>query len=317
MLSDGPPNASFPAYLRRRLLTGGLTILGVITVVFALVHLLPGDPAETMLARSGASPEAIAALRLELGLDHPLPAQYAGWLAHLARGDLGRSLFNNRPVRDLIAEQFPYTLTLALVAFTWAVLLGVSLGVASALRPGSWLDRLASGLAVGGVAVPVFWSGLLLLWLFSVRLRWLPPAGAQGWRSLIMPALVLGYASAGPIARLTRASLLEVLRQPYITAARARGLNRWGILGRHAARNAAIPIVTIAGLQLGFLLGGAVVTETLFSRPGLGKLMVDAILWRDLPVVQGVALVIALIYVVVNLGVDLLAGWLNPQAGWE
>ena len=180
MLSDGPPNASFPVYLRRRLLTGGLTLLGVITVVFALVHLLPGDPAETMLARSGASPEAIAALRVELGLDHPLPAQYAGWLAHLARGDLGRSLFNNRPVRDLIAEQFPYTLTLALVAFIWAVLLGVSLGVASALRPGSWLDRLASGLAVGGVAVPVFWSGLLLIWLFSVRLRWLPPAGAQG-----------------------------------------------------------------------------------------------------------------------------------------
>ncbi len=316
-MSHSEPTNSFPTYLRRRLLTGSLTLLGVVTVVFALVHLLPGDPAETMLARAGAGPEAVASLRVELGLDRPLPAQYLAWLASLARGDLGKSLFNGRPVAALIAEQFPYTAALALAAFAWAVLLGVALGGASAYRPGSWLDRIAMALAVGGVAVPVFWSGLLLIWLFSVRLGWLPPAGADDWRGLVMPAMVLGYASAGPLARLTRASLGEILRQPYITTAHAKGLTRRQVLLRHAARNAAIPVLTIAGLQLGFLLGGTVVTETLFSRPGLGKLLVDAIVWRDLPVVQGVALVVAGIYVVVNLVVDVAAGWLNPRVGWE
>lgn len=316
-MSDFTSANSFPAYLRRRLLTGSLTLLGVVTVIFALVHLLPGDPAETMLARAGAAPEAVTALRAELGLDRPLPAQYLAWLAHLAHGDLGKSLFNGRPVAALIAEQFPHTAALALAAFTWAVALGLILGSLAAYWPGSWLDRSAMALAVGGVAVPVFWSGLLLIWLFSVRLGWLPPAGAEGWRGLVMPAAVLGYASAGPLARLTRASLGEILRQPYITAAHAKGLTRRQVLLRHAARNAAIPVLTVAGLQLGFLLGGTVVTETLFSRPGLGKLLVDAILWRDLPVVQGVALVVAGIYVLVNLVVDLAAGWLNPRVGWE
>ncbi len=316
-MSDFTSANSFPAYLRRRLLTGSLTLLGVVTVIFALVHLLPGDPAETMLARAGAAPEAVTALRAELGLDRPLPAQYLAWLAHLAHGDLGKSLFNGRPVAALIAEQFPHTAALALAAFAWAVALGLILGSVAAYWPGSWLDRSAMALAVGGVAVPVFWSGLLLIWLFSVRLGWLPPAGAEDWRGLVMPAVVLGYASAGPIARLTRASLGKVLSEPYITTAHAKGLTRRQVLLRHAARNAAIPVLTVAGLQLGFLLGGTVVTETLFSRPGLGKLLVDAILWRDLPVVQGVALVVAGIYVLVNLVVDLAAGWLNPRVGWE
>jgi ABC-type dipeptide/oligopeptide/nickel transport system permease component len=304
-------------YLRRRLLVAGLTLLGVATVVFALVRLLPGDPAETMLARSGAPPAAVAALRTELGLDRPLPAQYAAWLAAVARGDLGRSLFNDRPVADLIREQFPYTLELAAAAFACAVALGLALGTAAACRPHSWLDRLATALAVGGATLPVFWSGLLLIWLFSVRLGWLPPAGAEDWRALLMPSLVLGYASAGPLARLTRAALLEVLAQPYITAARAKGLRPRQVLLRHAGRNALIPLLTISGLQLSFLLGGTVVTETLFSRPGLGRLLVDAILWRDLPVVQGVALVTAGFYVLINLAVDLVAGWLNPQVGWQ
>ncbi len=316
-MADSEITSSFPTYLRRRLLTSSLTLLGVVTIVFALVHLLPGDPAETMLARAGAGPEAVASLRVELGLDRPLPAQYLAWLAGLARGDLGQSLFNGRPVAALIAEQFPHTAALALAAFAWAVMLGLVLGGASAYRPGTWLDRIAMALAVGGVAVPVFWSGLLLIWLFSVRLGWLPPAGADDWRGLVMPTMVLGYASAGSIARLTRASLGEILRQPYITTAHAKGLTRRQVLLRHAARNAAIPVLTVAGLQLGFLLGGTVVTETLFSRPGLGKLLVDAIVWRDLPVVQGVALVVAGIYVVVNLLVDVAAGWLNPRVGWE
>lgn len=305
---------SLLAALRRRLLVAFLTVLGVGTVVFALVRLLPGDPAETMLARAGAGPAAIAALRVELGLDRPLLVQYGDWLGHAARGDLGRSLLNNRPVAELIGEQWRSTAILAAVAFAWAALLGVALGVLSAAYPHRWPDRLATVLAVGGVAVPVYWSGLLLIWLLSVKLSWLPPpTGAPS--SALLPGLVLGYAAAGPIARLTRAGLLEILSQPYITAAYAKGLNARQVLWRHAARNAAGPVLTIAGLQLGFLLGGAVVTESVFNRPGLGRLLVDAILWRDLPLVQGVALVLALTYVGINFLVDLLAAVVDPRTG--
>jgi peptide/nickel transport system permease protein len=317
-MRDARPTASSPFnYLARRLFTGALTLLGVATIVFALIHLLPGDPAETMLARSGARPEAVAALRAEIGLDRPLIVQYARWLGAVAQGNLGRSLFYNRPVTQLIGEQFRSTLELALAAFAIAIGVGIPLGVIAALRRDTWADRAAMTTAVAGVAVPVFWSGLLLIWLFSVRLRWLPPAGAGSWQALVMPALVLGFATAGPMARLTRATLLDVLGQPYITVARAKGLSERGVLLRHAARNALLPLLTIAGVQLGFLLAGAVVTETLFARPGLGRLLVDAILWRDLPVIQGVALVIAGIYVLVNLVVDLSAGWIDPQVGWE
>jgi ABC-type dipeptide/oligopeptide/nickel transport system permease component len=317
-MSTAQLSASSFRYLRRRLLTAGLTLCSVATVVFVLARLLPGDPAETMLARSGgASPQAVAALRVELGLDRPLPVQYVAWLSALAQGNLGRSLFDGRPVTQLIVEQFPYTLTLALAAFAWALALGLPLGIMAARWANRWQDRLATGLAVGGATVPIFWSGLLLIWLFSVRLGWLPSAGADGWRTLIMPSLVLGFASAGPIARLTRVALLETLAQPYILAARARGLSQGQVLGRHAMRNALIPLLTVSGLQLSFLLGGTVVTETLFNRPGLGRLLVEAILWRDLPVVQGVVLVVAGIYVLVNLAVDLAAGWLNPQVGWQ
>jgi len=304
-------------FLRRRLLTGTLTLWAVVTLIFALVHLLPGDPAETMLARAGASPDAVAALRAELGLDRPLTTQYATWLANLLRGELGMSLFNGRPVAALVREQAAHTFALAGAAFAWALVLGLGLGLAAGSRPGSARDRLASALAVTGVAVPVFWSGLLLIWLFSVRLGWLPSGGADGWRNLVLPAFVLGFASAGPIARLTRASLIDILDEPDILAARARGVPSRRVLLRHVARNAVVPVLTVAGLQLGFLLGGTVVTETLFNRPGLGKLLVDAILWRDLPLVQGVALVVALTYVLANLAVDLAAGWLDPRAGWQ
>jgi peptide/nickel transport system permease protein len=315
---DSPVSASTPlTYVGRRLLTAALTLLGVATIVFALIHLLPGDPAEAMLARSGAPPKAVAALRAEIGLDRPLLVQYARWMGAAAQGNLGRSLFYNRPVAQLIGEQFPSTLQLALAAFAVALVLGIPLGVIAALRRNSWVDRTAMAAAVTGVAVPVFWSGLVLIWIFSVRLGWLPPAGAESWRALVMPALVLGFATAGPLARLTRATLLDVLAQPYIMVARAKGLTERGVLIRHVARNALIPLLTIAGVQLGFLLAGAVVTETLFGRPGLGRLLVDAILWRDLPVIQGVALVIAGIYVLANLAVDLAAGWINPQVGWE
>jgi peptide/nickel transport system permease protein len=315
---NSPNRTSTPlTFLGRRLLTAALTLLGVATIVFALIHLLPGDPAETMLARSGAPPEAVAALRSELGLDSPLVVQYARWMAAAAHGNLGRSLFYNRAVSQLIGEQLLSTLQLALAAFGVALATGIPLGVVAALRRSSWVDRALMTVAVAGLAVPVFWSGLILIWIFSVRLGWLPPSGAESWRALVMPALVLGFATAGPLARLTRATLVDVLSQPYITVARAKGLRERGVLLHHAARNALIPLLTIAAVQLGFLLAGTVVTETLFGRPGLGKLLVDAILWRDLPVIQGVALVIAGIYVVANLAVDLTAGWINPQVGWD
>ncbi|MGE5603188.1 MAG: ABC transporter permease [Nitrososphaerales archaeon] len=310
------PSTGLLPVLRRRLLVAVLTVFGVATVVFALVRLLPGDPAETMLARAGAGPEAVAALRSELGLDRPLLVQYADWLGHAARGDLGRSLLNNRPVGEMIAEQWRSTAILAGVAFVFAVLLGVGLGVTSAAYPRRWPDRVASVVAVGGVAVPVYWSGLLLIWLLSVRLGWLPPATGTP-ASALLPGFVLGYAAAGPIARMTRASLQEILGQPYITAALAKGLSQRQLMWRHAARSAAGPVLTIAALQLGFLLGGAVVTESVFNRPGLGRLLVDGILWRDLPLVQGVALVLAVTYVILNLGVDLLVSILDPRVGWR
>jgi ABC-type dipeptide/oligopeptide/nickel transport system permease component len=304
-------------YLRRRLLVAGLTLLGIATIVFALVHLLPGDPAETMLARSGASPEAVAALRAELGLDQPLPVQYIQWLASLARGDLGRSLFFGRPVTELIRAELPFTLTLALAALVWAIVLGPSMGTIAAYWRDRWPDRVAMLLAVGGAAVPVFWSGLLLIWLFSVHLAWLPATGADSLQALVMPSLVLGFASAGPIARITRATLSQALAQPYALVASAKGLTRRAVVLRHALPNALVPMLTVSGLQLSFLLGGTVITETLFSRPGMGRLLVDAILWQDLPVVQGVALVTAGFYVLTSLVVDIAAGWLDPRVGWQ
>ncbi len=305
------------AYLRHRLFVAVLTLWGVVTVVFALVHLLPGDPAETMLARSGASPAAVTELRRELGLDQPLWVQYGHWMAALARGDLGLSLFYHRPVTQLIAEQLPYTVQLAFAAVAWALALGVPLGFIGARRPGRWPDRLAVVFAVGGAAIPVFWSGLVLIWVFSVWLGWLPATGAGDWQALIMPSFVLGYAGAGTIARFTRANLLDILAQPYIRVAVAKGLSDRQVMLRHALRAAAVPLLNVTALQLSFLLGGTVITETIFSRPGLGRLLVDAILWRDLPVVQGVTLLIAGAYVLTNLLVDVASSRLNPQVSWQ
>lgn len=297
----------------RRLVTTLVVLWGMITVVFLLLRVLPGDPAETILAGSGASPAAIAQTRQQLGLDDPLPMQYGHYLLNILRGDLGRSLFSNRPVTLTIAEQVPATLQLAAAALLVAVVVGLSLGILAALRAGTWIDQAALGAAVLGASVPVFWSGLLLIWVFSVGFNWLPATGAGSWRHLVMPAAVLGLVGAGPIARLVRASLLDVLRADYITVARAKGLPESAVVGRHALRNALIPTLTLIGLQAGFLLGGAVVTEAVFARPGLGQLVVNAILWKDLPVIQGVVLLIAATYVVVNLLVDLAALALDPR----
>ncbi|MBN1136767.1 MAG: ABC transporter permease, partial [Anaerolineae bacterium] len=243
--------------------------------------------------------------------------QYGRYLLNLAQGDLGTSLFAHRPVVTVIAEQLPSTIGLALAAMLIASILGTGLGILAAVKAGTWIDSAATALSVTGVSVPIFWSGLLLIWLFSLHLGWLPATGQGGLDHLILPALVLGLASAGSIARLVRASLLEVLEQDFIRTARAKGLREGIVLTRHALKNALIPVVTIVGLQFGFLLGGTVVTETVFSRQGIGRLLVNSILWKDLPVVQGVVLLAGLVYTLVNVAVDVAYGFLDPRIRYD
>jgi len=300
-------------YVIQRMIATLGVLLGVATVVFLLLHVIPGDPAETMLAGSGASEVEIAQTREQLGLNDPLPLQYGRYILNTFRGDLGRSLFSNRPVTVTIAEQLPATLQLAAAALLVAVILGFGLGLLAALRADTWIDHAVMGVAVLGVSVPVFWSGLLLILVFSVGLNWLPATGAGGWQHLVMPAIVLGLVGAGPIARLVRASLINALRADYISMARAKGLPGSAIIGGHALRNAIIPVIALVGLQAGFLLGGTVVTEAVFARPGLGRLVVEAILSKDLPVVRGVVLLTAATYVVINLLVDLTTLALDPR----
>jgi peptide/nickel transport system permease protein len=297
----------------RRLVWAVFALWGITTLVFILLRVLPGDPARTILAASGASETAIAQARAQMGLDEALPVQYGLYLWNLAHGDLGRSLFSNRPVLLTIAEQLPPTFELAAAALVVTIVLGLGLGVLAARYAGSWLDRVTVGIAVLGVSTPLFWSGLLLIWLFSLVLRWLPASGADSWRHLVMPAILLGAVGAAPLVRVVRSNLLTILQTDYITVARGKGLPEALILLRHALRNALLPGLNLIGLQAGFLLGGAVITETVFARPGLGRVVVDAILWKDLPVVQGAVLLIAGIYIIVNLGVDLISIVLDPR----
>jgi len=304
-------------YIQRRLLASIPVILGVATLTFALMHLLPGDPAETILAQSGGQAEAIEQLRHQLGLDLPIYAQYWHFLSTAVRGDFGESIWLRRPVSEVLAEQLPATLELAVAAMVLAVLIGLSLGILAALHHDSWIDRAAMAVSVVGVATPIFWSGLLAIYIFAAALRWLPATGQRDLAHLILPAAVLGFGAAGSIARLVRSSMLDVLRQEYITAARGKGLRRSVVLFRHALRNALIPVVTMSGLQFGALLGGTVVTETVFSRQGLGRTLVDAILWKDFPLVQGGVMLIAAIYILVNLLVDISYVFIDPRIRYE
>lgn len=304
-------------YIGRRLGTAIPTLWAVTTIVFFLMRVLPGDPAALQLAQSGASAEAIARLRTQMGLDRPLAVQYGRFLLNVVRGDLGRSLTTNRPVTRVIAEQLPATLELAAAAVGIAIVVGLALGLIAAVRRETWVDTLCMSVAVIGSSVPVFWSGVLFILLFSIALGWLPATGDGGLRYLLMPAVVLGFASSGSIARQTRASVLEAMAQEYVTAARARGLRERAILMRHVLRNALIPVVTVIGLRFGFLLGGAVVTETVFSRRGIGRLLVDAILWKDFPVAQAIVLLVAVSYVVVNLLVDVSYALLDPRVRYD
>jgi peptide/nickel transport system permease protein len=304
-------------YVGKRLITSIPVLWGVTTLAFLMMHLLPGDPAELMLAESGGSSQSIAQLRHQLGLNDPLYVQYGRFLANALRGDLGRSIFTNRPVIRTILEQLPHTVQLAAAAMMVAVTIGTALGIAAALNRNTWVDTLCVTIAVAGASMPIFWSGVLLILLFSSLLHWLPATGQGSLKHLIMPAIVLGLASSGSIARLVRSSMLEVLGQQYITAARSKGLSECLVVCRHALKNALIPVITVIGLQFGYLLGGTVVTETVFSRQGLGWLVVDAILWKDFPIVQGTVLLAAAIYTLVNLLVDILYAFIDPRIRYD
>jgi peptide/nickel transport system permease protein len=297
----------------RRLASVALLLWGAATVVFFLIHLIPGDPAAAMLGE-GAAPGDVAALRHDLGLDRPLSAQYAAWLSGLARGDLGRSLQTRRPVFSEIGRAVPATASLALAAFLASLAVAVPVGVVGALRRGRPADQLLRLLALAGVSTPNYVSGPVLVLVFSIGLGLLPVSGRDAPGAIVLPAATLGLALAALLSRMIRVSFAEELTKPYMQAARARGEGSLRAAFRHAARNALPPVLVVAGLQVGSLLTGAVVTETIFSWPGVGRLLVQSIQRRDYPTVQGCVLFIASVYVVVNAGVDALAARLDPRA---
>jgi peptide/nickel transport system permease protein len=300
----------------RRLLLTVPVLLGVATLVFSLLHLVPGDPALAMLGES-ASASDVDELRGKLGLDRSLPAQYVQFVTGLARGDLGTSFRYNTPVASEIGQRLPRTMQLAAAAVMVAVCLAIPMGVLGGLFRGTAVDQAAMTVSLLGISMPNFWLGPLLAIFFSVSLGWLPVSGTGSWRHLVLPALTLGGALAAVLARMTRASIIEELRELYVLAARARGLSKVRAVLFHALRNSLIPVVTILGLQLGAVLTGTIITETIFAWPGVGRLLIQAINFRDYPLVQGCILFIALTYVLVNLLVDLAYGWLDPRIRYE
>ncbi len=327
-------------FIARRLVLAVPTLFGAVTVVFVIMRVVPGDAAAAMLGER-ASPAALAALRQQMGLNDPLPVQYAHFVVGVAHGDFGRSYTRNKAVWPEVLATFPATVELSLAALAIATVVGLAAGIVAAVRPNSWLDSLTTLGALTGVSVPIFWLGLLLIYLFAVQLRWVPVSGrvdvtlgftphtgfltleslltghtaafGSALRHLILPAVTLSTVPAAYIARITRSALLEVIRRDYVRTARAKGLAEGAVLVRHALRNALIPILTVFGLQVGHLLGGAVLTETIFSWPGVGKLMVDAVGARDLPMVQGVVILTTGVFVLVNLIVDLLYAAADPK----
>ena len=287
-------------------------LLLAVTAVFFAFQVIPGDPARLYVG-SDASSEAVEQARRDLGLDRPVQVQYFDYLSRLARADLGRSMATRRPVTRELGPRFLNTIKLAAAGILVATTIGVFLGTIAAVKQGTVWDHLASVVALMGISIPVFWLGLLLMYLFSVQLRILPSAGNDTWRHYFMPTLSLATFSLAFIARMTRSSLLEVIRQDYVRTARAKGVPEWAVVGYHALRNALLPVVIIVGLRFGYMLGGAVVTEEVFAWPGMGRLLVTAVSQRDIPVIQGALLVFATAFVVVNLLVDLLYGFLDPQ----
>ena len=304
-------------FTMKRLVYLVLVLVGVSFLVFLLLYMTPGDPVRMMLGES-ATPEAQAELRLELGLDDPFLVQYGRYIKNIVvHQDLGTSYSTRRPVLDEIMTVFPNTVKLATAAIIIAVILGTFLGIVSAVKQNSLLDNAVMVLALIGTSAPIFWIGILMIILFSVNLGWLPPSGFGSFKQLIMPALALGMQSTAVVARMTRSSMLEVIRQDFVKTARAKGQKESVVIMKHVFRNALIPVITVVGLQFGTLLGGAMLTEVVFSIPGVGRLMIEAIKQRDFPIVQGIVLFVAACFSLVNLAVDLLYAVVDPKVSKE
>jgi peptide/nickel transport system permease protein len=301
-------------YVVNRLISIAPVIISVSILVFSMLHLVPGDPVRAMFVESGgASAEQLAQIRCLLGLDRPLHIQYLDYMGRALSGDLGQSMITKQSVAELIASNFPSTLQLTLAGMGLAVVLGLCLGLAAAVKHNSWFDNLMMLTATLGVSMPSFWLGLLLIYVFGIRLRWVPITAGSDLKRLLLPALALGFQASAIIARMVRSSLLEIMQEDYIRTARAKGLTGQTVIIRHALRNALIPVVTVVGLQFGGLLGGAVIIESVFARRGIGQLLVRALQSRDFPLAQGCVLFIAMVYVLVNLGVDVLYGFIDPR----
>ena len=303
--------------IARRIALAVPVVLGVTTLVFLMLHFVPGDAATAIFGERGASPEQIAQVRHVLGLDQPLPVQYWNYLSRIARADLGESLVTHESVAELIGQNLLSTVQLAFAGIGLAILLGVSLGVVAAARRGSVIDAASMAAGTLGVSMPSFWLGLLLILVFAIQLRWVPITSGDDLARLALPAIALGLQAAAIIARMVRTTLLDVLQEDYVRTARAKGLQNRVVLFRHALRSALLPVVTVVGLQFGSLLGGAVIVESVFARQGIGRLLVSAIQSRDFPLAQGCVLLIALVYVVVNLVVDLLYVYLDPRVRYS
>ena len=300
-------------YISARLLVTVPVVFGVILAVFSMLFLIPGDPVKIMLSEFATSPEQIARMQAQLHLNEPLPEQFGRFVWGAVQGNLGESIRDRRPVRAEILEVLPATAQLAVTALVLSGLLGITLGIVAAVRQNSWWDIGSMVVALIGVSIPSFWLGLLLILIFSLHLGWLPATGGGGLEHLVLPACALGAGAAAIIARLTRSTMLEVLRMEYMTTARAKGLTGAGVVLGHGLKNALIPIITIFGLQFGSLLAGTVIIETVFGRPGIGRLLVGAILYKDFPLVQGVVLFVAVGYVLINLAVDVIYAAIDPR----
>ncbi len=299
-------------YTLKRLIGMIPTLIIVVTFVFFFIRLIPGDPAR-MIAGEQATLEDVEAVRENLGLNKPIYVQYFIYLNGLLHGDLGTSLRTKRPVAQEIASRYVNTMQLTLASLAWATVVGVLMGVWSGKHRGKWQDYTGMTVAVSGISVPNFWLGFLLIMLFAVKLRWLPTTGAGSWRNLVLPAITLGTSIAAIIARFTRSSIIETLKEDYVRTARAKGLKERAVLWGHAFRNSMISVVTVVGLQFGFLLGGSVVTEQVFAFPGLGSLLIESVNYRDYPAIQSLILIFSLQFLVINLLVDILYAVLNPE----
>ena len=303
-------------YFLKRLVGLAPTLLIVAVLVFLFVHMLPGDPAR-LAAGQDADLETVELVRKELGLDKPLPEQFVRFFTNIVQGDLGTSIRTRRPVSVEIAERFMPTLLLTLVSMAWSVVFGMGIGIISAVFRNRWPDRLGMTLAVSGISFPAFALGMLLMQIFSVDLGWLPTVGASSWQHYILPSITLGAAVAAVMARFTRASLVEVIQEDFVRTARAKGLRERVVIIKHCLRNALIPVVTMMGLQFGFLLGGSIVVEAVFNWPGLGRLLVDSVNMRDYPVIQALVLLFSLEFILINLVVDMLYGYINPTIRYK